>query len=110
MIEDNLNLTEEELFIELGRQLHPRMANPLDPKELASRGMKWFEGKKNQIQAIVCKSEITKSIMKEEDNIKILTLIADGIAISILGNLPVSPFTIGAIVLKIGLKEFCSTE
>ncbi len=100
-----LELSEKDLYIELGMELSSKLALPLDENELEERGKKWFERKSDDIRKIVCNHSFAEYILSGDDKISLITGIADLIAP--LTPLKFAPFTVAAIIVKVGLTKFC---
>jgi len=104
--EDFLSLTQDQLFIILGKELSSNLVLPLDNDELKERGKIWFERMTFSFKTKICQSSFILSITEEHDTAKLITGIAD-LIVSILPP-HIAPFTVASIILKIGLKKFCN--
>ena len=112
-----VNSTESELYERIGMELnsdrkHIFGEKELSVKELISKGKKWFAFHKNEIKLLVCNNESVLLLLdapnsdKNERKILLISAVADLIS-SICLNL--SPFTVAALVLIVGMEELCGS-
>ncbi len=104
------NQSLQDLFIQLGKEQHESTSLSVkmpSRNELMKRGKRWWNNNKSKLQWKICNNY--EFILKKHSNNRRLLLIAisDLISDIVLG---VSPFTVAAIVLSIGVDSFCSTN
>lgn len=108
--------TLDELFAEIGYSLIPQSSGGERygigerPKEsiqqLVQKGKEWFSQEKVNLQKVVCSSKLREAISNSSDKVTAATLIADAVSAIHLG---VPPFTIGKLLIKMGIDKFCET-
>jgi hypothetical protein len=108
-----LKLSEAELLQDLGADISKTEGidlGKLSPEELRNRAEKWLQLYKNKLLNQVCKEWKLDQKAKNprySDPLFLATSIAD-IVTSL--HLKVSPFTVGALVAKIGLDRLCDGQ
>jgi hypothetical protein len=105
-----LALSEADLFLEIDRQLSP-IGFFIDTRAIDKRvesGRNWFQERRARISKNVCSSATLARLREAGDSqgkVALLVALADLIASICIG---VSPFTVAAIILKLGLDRFCT--
>jgi hypothetical protein len=102
-----MNLNKEELFELIGKDLTARQAFPLSKDELAERGKNWFIAKIDTFRDVLCSNKNKKYLVEDSGTKTAVLAISDLLASVCFG---VSPVTVAAILLKIGIRNLCSND
>lgn len=105
-INNELELSEEELYYKIGLQLarHQKYATPPDRKELIKMAKARIAASLQDISNAICGNDNIRRIAKSED-----TLLASAIADLITGIVTgVAPITVACLIVKRGLHELCN--
>jgi hypothetical protein len=105
-VADRLSMTEDDLFALLGSEITGPQALPLRPAELIERGKRWLGAQRELLHAQVCSSVTLKSFTLTTTDNSAIALEVAKLIVGIL--LPVNPVTLAALLVKRGLKSFCS--
>jgi len=101
-------LNEDDLLVQLGTDLVGPGAMPLKPSELADRARRWLLAQQEFLEAHICTNESIKQFaLATTDDSAIAVELAKLLAGLLL---PVNPVTLAVLLIKRGLKSFCSTR
>jgi hypothetical protein len=64
----------------------------------------WIQDHSDAIKDIICESSVVKKLVDDADQFQLVIAIADLVSALCIG---VSPITVSAIIVKIGLKKVC---
>lgn len=104
---ERLSMTEDDLLKLLGSDLVGPQALPLRPTELAERGKRWLTAQRENLETQICSSESMRHFaLGTTDSSAIAVELAKLLAGLLL---PVNPVTLAVLIVKKGLKSFCST-
>jgi len=107
-VHDTSRKSEQELFQDLGGDLAGTQALPILPAELAERGKRWFISQQVYLEKQICRNDALKKFAQtNSDNSAIAVEVAQ-ILIGLI--LPVNPVTLAVLLVKKGLKEFCTEQ
>jgi hypothetical protein len=100
-----VELSESELYRDLGEAVVGGHAAPIDPEEVERRGYDYFNQVLPQIRARVCGSPTIASFVKKDD----VFALAGAIAELITGHfaLPRATGTLAVLAARMGLKALC---
>ena len=101
-------LSETELYRDLGEAVVGGHAAPTDPEEVERRGYDYFDRVLPQIRARVCGSSAIASFVKKDD----VFALAGAIAELITGHfaLPRATGTLAVLAARMGLKALCPRD
>ena len=103
--EELIEASCDELFAALGAQVAPPQALPGSLEELVDKGRHWFGKNRERLMKLICRDEVIETLNASRDDIALLIAVADLLSDALKG---VAPFTVAALIVKIGLLEFCS--
>ena len=101
-----LNLDDESLYIDLGKELHNNNIIPPTTKRLITTAKKWLQLNLEHLQDKICFDKRVKSNVESETPIMI-AVIADIIAARWGFTNPVSA---AALIARVGVTKFCQTK
>jgi hypothetical protein len=102
-----MELDEEALLQELGREVVHFSGAPLTPKQLESIAQKWLQGKTEFITERVCKSNRVYKLINNEGYSKELVFAVCDLIVSI--QFGISPLLVAVLIVKGGLNKICET-
>ncbi|MDE3089664.1 MAG: hypothetical protein KGJ80_09835 [Chloroflexota bacterium] len=98
----------EQLYAEIGKELYGSTAFPPPSRQLVQLARGWLQNKRAAITEKVCSDRtvrlLTSGAPKSQDQITLVTAIADLIASIVVG---VSPITVAVLLVREGLKALC---
>jgi hypothetical protein len=100
-----MELDEEALLQELGREIVHFLGAPLTPKQLESIAKKWLQGKTEFISEKVCTSDKVYELINNEGYSKELILAICDLIMSI--QFGISPLLVAVLIVKGGIKKIC---
>lgn len=104
-----LDLSEEDLFLEIDRELSPAgfFVDARSIKNRVANGRRWFQEQRTALAGRICSSSARlalKTAAESPGKGALLVAVADMIAGTVTG---ISPFTVAALLVKLGLDRFC---
>jgi hypothetical protein len=105
-----LDMSEDDLLLEIDRELSPA-GLWIDTRPIGERvanGRKWLALRRTALTAKLCSSAARASLKEAAEgpgNGALLIAVADMIAGVVVG---ISPFTVAALLIKLGLDRLCS--
>lgn len=102
-----MELGEEALLQELGREIVHFQGSPLTSKQLESIAKRWLQGKREFISEKICSSNQIKELVNTEGYSKELILAICDLIISI--QFGISPLLVAVLIVKGGLNKICET-
>lgn len=109
-IQELLTLSNDELYIKIGKELMGEAALPTGSVNEKQFGESWYIRNKKKIQSNICPNERIIMICKSQKldrDVNIIAAISDIVATFIIG---VSPFSIAVLIYKEGIRSFCKNE
>lgn len=100
-----MELDEDALLQELGRELVHYQAIPLTPKQLETIAKKWLQGKRQYISEKICTSNKVYDLANKNSTSKELVLAICDLIVSI--QFGVSPLLVAVLIVKGGLNKIC---
>jgi hypothetical protein len=97
-----LLLSDDDLLASIGESLVGRSALPRSKAELIALGRAWFQANLDKIREVVC--PYAPELLKETNLEKLVTVIADMLAISFFS---VAPVTLAVLVVRVGVEKLC---
>jgi len=104
----DFSLAENDLLARLGADLAGRQALPLKTTELAERGKRWLLAQQSFLEAQVCSSDSIRKFTSETSDNAVIAIELAKLLAGLL--LPVNPVTLSVLLIKRGLKTFCSAR
>ena len=105
---DDLELSDEELFERIGREVGGITAAQGRPRSYwIKRGRSWFQSRLSTLTTSICANESLRKLWVEEDRqetVVLVTAVADLISSIVTG---VSPFTVALLLSRRGLGNIC---
>ncbi len=104
-----LNLSTDEILLLIGKEMmqDKLYANTSDDSNIIQKAKLWFSYKREDFEKVICKNEIVINLISSSDNNRrflLLTAIADALTPLLL---PVSPWTVSALIIQEGIYSFC---
>ena len=99
--------TESDLLIELGEELTGDVhfgGMQMSPSDYIAFARDWLQTKKENLQELVCKSELVAKHQKASDDKNLFFAVVDVITGWATG---VSPFVVSAILIQRGIGRLC---
>jgi hypothetical protein len=103
-----LGLPEDELYRRLAQDALGPQALPMDPRDLLDRGKRIFTAQRTTVQNAVCHNSRLRSYAEGPSDQVSLAIEVLNVVASLF--LPFSPVTLCALLVKMGLKNFCQAE
>jgi hypothetical protein len=103
-----LALPEDELYRHLAADVLGPQALPMDPRDLLDRGKRIFKAQRLAIQDAVCHNSRLRSFAEGTSDQMAVALEVLNVLASVV--LPFSPVTLCALLVKLGLKNFCKAD
>jgi hypothetical protein len=100
-----MELDEETLFQELGREVVHFLGAPLTPKQLESIAKRWLQGKTEFISKRICTSDKVYELINSQDYSKELILAICDLIVEI--QFGISPLLVAVLIVKGGLNKIC---
>jgi hypothetical protein len=102
------SMTEDQLLARLGTDLTGPQALPLRPSEVIERGKRWLAAQRDYLEDNICRNESVKQFtLANTDDVAIAMEVAKLLVGLIL---PVDSATLAVLLVKRGIKGFCSTR
>jgi hypothetical protein len=103
---DEAQMTEDELWVLLGRQLSvtERKAIPDRPEALIERARQWFDSKRSELSDAICSNRQVRELYEHDDMGPLAVAISDLIIGVCIG---VSPITVAYLIVRIGVGRLC---
>lgn len=98
-------MSESDLYVELGAVLSGGHTAPADPEQTKREGYHYFHDSLPKIRSLVCESDLIKSFAKEGDLYGFAAAIGD--LILAYFKLPAAAATLTVLSVKMGLKSLC---
>lgn len=99
-------MTDDDLYLEIGRHLYGRPAFPVPPSELIELAKRWSQ---QTLPRVVCDNPQLKAIASQQVSTQeLITLVCAVLAAAThtLGTVPA--VTAAALVVRVGLRKFCA--
>ena len=104
-IESLLKETEENLIVEIAKELQGRPILPVPFDQLLDQGKRWLISQQKNLKYTICNdNSIHDLFVNSNDTVQLVIAVADLITGLCVG---VSPFTVATFLVKVGLKSFC---
>ena len=104
-----LQLSNDDIFAEIGQQVISRRVLLPTRLELINEAKRWFEERRSNIIRKVCKSKRIKDLVNrssaESTRLYLISAVAD-VILSATGN--VAPLTVAVLLVRQGVKSLCA--
>ena len=105
-----LSADEDDLYVQLGRELQGTPAFPPSRQQLRELARGWLGGKRKAIAAKVCSDDTVKRVATEDlsdQRVALVLAVADLISSLTLG---VSPIIVSVLLVREGLTSLCADK